>query len=184
VTAPVLVIVSGTSGAGKTTLARRVAADLCLPVIAKDDIKERLFESLGWSDRAWSMKLGAATWDLLFLLTDELLAVGANVIIESNFDRQLHGGRLKDLARRHPHEVIELHCTAEAETLSARVQTRARHPGHNPEGNDSYTPEVAEAGLHRHEPLGFGRLVEVDTTDPEQIDWKSIIAIVREELGG
>ncbi len=61
-----LVIINGAPGAGKTTLGRRLAKDLELPFLSKDDIKECLFGALGWSDRAWSMKLGRASVELLF----------------------------------------------------------------------------------------------------------------------
>lgn len=58
----VLIIVLGPPCAGKTTLARRIAQEFQLPLIAKDDIKESLFDSLGWRDREWSKKLGRATF--------------------------------------------------------------------------------------------------------------------------
>lgn len=59
---PVLVIVLGAPGAGKTTLARRIAAEIGWPLLVRDDIKEILFDTLGWSDRQWSRKLGGASW--------------------------------------------------------------------------------------------------------------------------
>jgi predicted kinase len=66
---PLLVIVSGPPCSGKTTLARWLAKELALPLIAKDNIKELLFDHLGWSDRAWSKKLGRATYPLIYYLS-------------------------------------------------------------------------------------------------------------------
>jgi predicted kinase len=65
-----LVIVTGESGAGKTTLARRLAGELRLPLVYRDGLKETLYESLGWSDVEWSQKPGAASYDLLYHVLD------------------------------------------------------------------------------------------------------------------
>ena len=51
------VVVSGLPGSGKTTLARRLAPMLDLPVIDKDEILERLFEARGIGDVAWRRTL-------------------------------------------------------------------------------------------------------------------------------
>jgi shikimate kinase len=46
-----LIIISGLPCTGKTTLGRKLAQDLSLPLICRDSIKESLFDSLGYSDR-------------------------------------------------------------------------------------------------------------------------------------
>src|SRR5437899_1901341 len=51
------VLISGLPASGKTTLARRLALALHLPLIDKDDILERLFESRGVADAAWRRTL-------------------------------------------------------------------------------------------------------------------------------
>ena len=43
---PLVLIISGPPCTGKTTLARRLATDLGLPLMCKDTIKEVLFERL------------------------------------------------------------------------------------------------------------------------------------------
>ncbi len=82
---PLVIVVNGLPATGKTTLARRLATDLHLPLLAKDVIKETLFETLGWSDRAWSRRLGAATMALLYKLLEEQLRAGRPCIVECNF---------------------------------------------------------------------------------------------------
>ncbi len=52
--APALIVVAGAPATGKTVIARRVAKALQLPLVCKDDLKELLFDDLGWSDQAWS----------------------------------------------------------------------------------------------------------------------------------
>ena len=58
-----LIIVSGFSCSGKTTLASKIGNHFALPVLDRDDFKESLFDSLGYSDRQWSKKLGYASYD-------------------------------------------------------------------------------------------------------------------------
>src|SRR6185503_9635379 len=57
------VIVSGLPASGKSTLARRLAPLLSLPVLDKDDILEALFSSLGVGDAAWRAKLSRSADD-------------------------------------------------------------------------------------------------------------------------
>jgi len=51
------VVISGLPGSGKTTLGRRLAHALNLPLIDKDDILDRLFESKGVGNAAWRRTL-------------------------------------------------------------------------------------------------------------------------------
>ena len=69
-TPPVLILVAGPSCAGKTTVAERLAADLCLPMVSKDMIKESLSDNMGWSDREWSRSLGGPSMELLILFAE------------------------------------------------------------------------------------------------------------------
>ena len=63
---PLLVIVLGLPGAGKTTLGRRLAAELRLPFFYRDGLKEVLYDSLGWQDRAETKRYGPASYELLY----------------------------------------------------------------------------------------------------------------------
>lgn len=179
---PTLVIVSGLPASGKTTLARRLAAELRLPLFARDDIKERLFDRLGWSDRAWSRQLGGASWESLFWAVEAQLAVGQSCIAESNFYPETDGPRITELRERCAFRTIEIHCYAEGHVLVerylGRVADGTRHPGHI----DHITIDEQRERLlaATPEPLALdGATILVDTTDPSAIDYDSLVAELR-----
>jgi predicted kinase len=72
---------------GKTTVAEGLAGRLRLPLIAKDEIKESLYESLGADDVSASARLGTAAYALIFGLARKMLASGVSLIVEANFFR-------------------------------------------------------------------------------------------------
>lgn len=131
---PQLIVIGGHSGSGKSTLARGVANALSLPLLSKDVIKEALFDSLGWSDRAWSQRLGAAAIAVLYRQLEQLLEARQSCIIESIFRAELDGSRLRALCAQYGMQPVEIQCEAPGEVLVARVLARAvngeRHPGH------------------------------------------------------
>lgn len=53
------VLVAGWPGSGKSTLAAALAAEMRLPLLAKDEIKEALMDGIGWPETvAESQRLG------------------------------------------------------------------------------------------------------------------------------
>jgi hypothetical protein len=80
-----LVYVSGMPGAGTTTLAYPLAAELGYSLVTKDMLKEKLHDVLCAAgeepDLAWSRQLGAASMELLWTLAGS----AGDMVIEANF---------------------------------------------------------------------------------------------------
>lgn len=131
---PLVLIITGAPASGKTTLGRQVAAALNLPYLSKDLFKETLFESLGWSDRDWSRRLGGASMALLFRSAQALLEAGQSVALESNFYAAWDTPQLLALGERFRCRFVQVVCTAPGPTLAERFEQRERsgerHPGH------------------------------------------------------
>ena len=135
----------------------------------KDDVKETLFDSLGWSDRAWSRRLGAATYDVLFLVLGELLRRGVSAIAESNFSNPAPFARLP------PHRFAQVFCDAPIELLVERYASRPRHPGHVDEVTIAEIEPRLRAGHWR--PLDLpGTLLELDASRP--LDVRAVAAAI------
>jgi predicted kinase len=186
-TAPLVVLVSGAPGTGKTALLRELAPRLGLPVIAKDDIKESLGDTLGTSDLAWSKRLGAATWELLFLLYEKLLEGGTSFIAESNFSTHNNQARFRSLMERFPFVPVEVYCFTDhatiAERLRGRQARRERHAVHHSAEFEATVTDEQIAELLPplgHVPLDLSEhVLRVDTSGPEPLDLDGIVTYIR-----
>jgi predicted kinase len=157
---PLLVLVHGPPGSGKTTVARSLAAELGLPLFAKDDVKEALYESLGTGDADWSRCLGGAAYELLFLAAQAELAAGKSLVLEANFVADAHEARLSALPA---HRAVQVYCDAREELLLERYLARDRHPGHL--DRERFDEVRASIRAGRHRPLALdARLIHLDTT--------------------
>lgn len=156
---PLLVVVTGPPGAGKSTIAGELRARLGLPLITKDSVKELLGDALGIEDRARSQQLGGIVFELMALVVTELLAQGVSVIAEGNFTE-----RSTLLTGLPPAEIVQVYVTAEPETLHTRLLERdVRHPVHY--DREAADEVAARAAGGEWAPLPLpGRLIEIDTT--------------------
>jgi len=169
-----VVIVTGPPGAGKTVLGRSLSRELRFPFIGKDDIKEVLFETLGWKDRQWSMRLGAASFELLFHVLDRRLAAGESAVVETAFIPHYHTARFRGLQKAYGFQPVQIVCTADDDVLfqrfTRRIESGERHPGHA----DHLTSYDQFAELLQERKYGAldigGLLLEVDPTDFDAVD--------------
>ena len=183
-TQPLLVIVTGAPCTGKTALAHRIALETGLPLVTKDDIKERLFDALGTGDRAWSTRLGSAAYDLLYYVLETQLRAGRSLIVESNFKPEASAASFLELRGRYAFDVFQILCRTESTVLLERFRSRwlagERHPGHV---DEAVYADFARDGMGNYEPLPLdGTTVIIDTTDLSSIDHASIIMSLRAAL--
>lgn len=164
-----VVLVTGHPAAGKTTFARYLAKQIGLPALCKDDMKEILFDKLGWSTYAWTRQLGVAAWALLYQQVTMLLEAHIGHIVEANFDPQYDNPHWQRLTKQFDVQVIQVRCECEPDVLlerdRERVRQGTRHPGHLQVGevDESAYREVLEKG-----PIGWieveGERISLDTT--------------------
>lgn len=180
---PTLLLVHGLPASGKTTLAKQLARDLGWPAVYKDEIKEILFDTLGWSDRARSRVLGVATIEVLYYIVNMQLSAGASVLAECNFKPELASPTFREMTERNGAGVIQVLCRADGAARLRRFRARARHPGHADVEIGETEADIAAWRAEDLAPLDLpGPLITVDTTDPATVDVQQVLRQVRAGL--
>ena len=182
----VLIIITGMPGTGKTTLGKELSAKYKIPFISKDALKDRMFDTLGWSDKAWSLKVSAAAHRIMDDMVAQELEAGHSVIVESNFKPEIDSMRFRNIQGKYQCRIVQVLCWAEGETVfrrfMARLGTEARHAGHV----EAISTEQIRQGFieanGKDSPLDIGDVtIELDTTDIKHIDYSKIYATIEGE---
>ena len=180
-----LIIVTGAPAAGKTTVGRRLADGLRLPFIYKDGIKELLFDKLGWEDREWSKRLGAAAIDVLFHMVETQLRASQPCVAEANFYPEFDTSRFLVLNRAYRFSPLQVVCTSDATVLTERYRARAaggnRHPGHLDQMLWQEFDAEARKDAHCAMALG-GPVVHLDTSNLASVDYTALGHAIASEL--
>jgi predicted kinase len=168
-----LILIMGLPASGKTILSEKLADYTNVPLLAKDGVKELLFDNLGWSDRAWSEKLGNATYRLMDYFIEQQLKAGNSLIVESTFHPKYDNPKMQNWQNLYGFQCIQILCHADGDVLLERFRQRAeshdRHPGQDkPEDMPGFEAKMLKG---RDEVLDLkSTIIEVDTTDFSKVD--------------
>lgn len=193
-----LIIIAGMPSAGKTTLANKVSAALGYPVLEKDEIKEMLFEHLGYRDRVEKRKLDYASNAILLQTTEKLLQKGQSLIIVNNF-RSDASEAVQAMLARCGCKCVNIFLGGDADVFYERYVERdklkLRHQGHTfidrypPQPGDDVNKSMTRqdfADIFEKQGMAEfkidGTRIDVDATDPETIDTAALIAQIKEAL--
>ncbi len=178
---PLWLIVTGPPASGKTTLARRLAQDLRIPLFEKDVFKEVLYQALGFGDRDWSRRIGMSAVNLLFLTADRMLRIGASLVTESNFYRRLSSDRVGEIADNAKARVVQVHCSAPPDILvernAARLAPSKLRSGHHVMPSEELL-EGVRSGIW--EPLDIpSKTIRVDTSS--SFDYADVLQSIHQD---
>jgi predicted kinase len=176
---PVLVVVSGPAGSGKTTLAHEIARAIGCPAICRDEIKEGMVPNTPNFVATKGDELTRRTLPVFFGVLDLLLRAGVTTVAEAAFqDRVWRPGLepFNGLAR-----IRIVHAVVAADVAFQRILRRkAQNPLRRAHADPAYGDAAGQAQSHN----AFDRVsieapwIEVDTTDGYRPALSNIAAFV------
>lgn len=181
---PILILVNGLPGTGKSTLATKLSSDLTLPCMGKDMLKEFFFDALAIEGREQSRMIGRAVIEMLYTLAETYLSHKQSLIEECPFFVEFGRPKFQTMLSLYPAHVIEVYCHTEKDERRRRVIERneagGRHQGHiealnylgaeDPEPYDDYAP------------LEVGDLIKVDTTHFGDTEYERLLTDIRSRI--
>lgn len=189
------VLIAGMPASGKSSFAHWLNRNSRLPYMSKDEIKEILFDEIGFQSRAGKVALGVAAEKILYSFAENQMRAGQPFILENNFDDTSKSG-ITQLLRQYDCTPITVLFDGDTKVLYQRFlerdQSPLRHRGHvvntcYPEpvegGQTPCVPNIPmtfEAFQNGMEKRGFrhfragGPVVFVDSTDFSKVDYQKI----------
>lgn len=193
-----LVIIAGMPATGKSTITKKIAGKLGLPILEKDDLKEELFDTVGYKDLAEKRMLDRAATAVLLRATRSVLESGQSLIIVNNFESNMRD-TVQKLIDSSGCASVMVFLDGDPEVLYARYverdKKRSRHQGHTfidryppLPGDDVDRSMTREYFRDRFENSGMadfkigGARIEVDATYPEKTDVDALVGAIKEAL--
>ena len=182
---PVLVIMHGLSGSGKTWLAERLMAELPAIRVRSDIERKRLFgldetaeSGSGIGSGIYSAKASAETYERLFTLADSLLAAGHHVVLDAAFLKKKQRVSAQSVASSLGVDAVLVCAEAPVAVLRERIERRAMLNNEASEADLAVLEHQLRAaeGLWRDE-----RVIRVDTS--REPDIQGLVSSIRQRAG-
>ena len=179
---PLLIVVAGRPGAGKTTLAHALARAIRCPAVCRDEIKEGVVNTLG-AQGGPGDETERRVYETFFEAVELLLRRGVTVVAEAAFQHKNWSPRLEPL--RASADVCVVLCDVDPAVARARHVARSAADPDRARFHHDRAMQVDAAGrplpIADYDPprVADVPVLKVDTTDGYRPDVAAVVAFAR-----
>ncbi|MFN8593910.1 MAG: AAA family ATPase [Thermomicrobiales bacterium] len=173
---PALIVMTGLSGTGKSTVAAALGHALGIPVIATDALRKELaggddLATDRWGEGRYAPERKAAVYRALFARGGEALAAGKAVILDGAFLEDAWREEAARLAAAHGVPLLLVETVCDEAVVTDRLAAREQNAGSLSDATrDTWRHQRAALAAHPPAvPVNAG-LVQVDTTSAVDLD--------------
>ena len=191
-----IIIINGHPAAGKTTFALQLSREFKIPYLVKNTLKNALGASMIVTNQAESSRLSAVTFDAIAYVAERLMEVGKPLIVEGSFSahefikddgtqKANESAIIKELINKYDYKPLTYIFTGDTPTLYKRFLERESL---NERGASTMIGEMTyecfnEICQHQEKFDIGGKIIKIDTTDFEKVDFTSHIETARRVCG-
>lgn len=133
---PVVIVVCGAAGTGKSTFARTLGNRMGLEVLNSDDVRKRMIGAspttalkAPYGGGIYSQEFTQRTYDALILGAKQRIETGAGVILDATFRHPGERRRVLEAAVHTGACALFVECRADESEVMRRLSERSRRPG-------------------------------------------------------
>ena len=186
-----IIIVEGYLASGKSTFAQQLSKHINIPYLIKDTLKIALCESVTIANRDESSIFSAVTFDAMMYVTERMFETGCPIIIVGNFvpagvKKVDEAGVIRQLIDKYEYSSLVFKFTGDTRVLYKRFvereETLERGQVNKIGADVSY--DVFDGWCHNLDSFDVGgKIIRVDTTDFDSVDFEGYYEIARQFIG-
>lgn len=126
---PTVIIVTGLSGTGKTSLARAIAGEMGLRVVSADAVRKSIFEmgngEYEYGEGPYSSQANRITYEKMIEIGKESLKKYGGVVLDATFRRTTDRAMAREMALKAGANLRFIECKLSPESVRLRLEKRA-----------------------------------------------------------